>query len=501
MQEILLRRISATLACIIVLILIACSGGGSSSGGGGENAYTLRGSLTGLSAGQSVSLQDDGGDQLTLNANGAFSFPTRLVAGTAYTVTVQSHTPGIACSVSNGTGTVGSSNGTGIGVSCTAGTERTLYSFGANATDGQQPYAGVMIDSAGNLYGTTQNGGVSGLGTVFRITAAGTETILHSFGTTATDGQIPRASVVMDKAGNLYGTTSKGGPYQLGTVFKIDAAGTETILYSFGSRPSDGEFPEGNLIIDSAGNLYGTTTSGGTWGSGTVFRIDPAGTATILHSFGIGNTDGAEPYGGLLMDAAGNLYGTTGQGGAYFEGTAFRLSPDGTETILHSFGPTVTDALVPTPGLVMDSAGNLYGTTSQGGANVSGTVFKIDPAGVATILYAFFPTPTDGRWPAPYAGLIMDTSGSLYGTTSNGGANYLDNIQRGDGTVFRVSAAGAETILHSFGTGATDGLSPFGGLTIDNAGNLYGTTVNGGANFGTITNGLVNGGGTVFVID
>jgi uncharacterized repeat protein (TIGR03803 family) len=132
-------------------------------------------------------------------------------------------------------------------------------------------------------------------------------------------------------------------------VFRIDAAGTESVLYSFGERAYDGALPEGNLIIDSAGTLYGTTTSGGISGSGTIFKIDPAGT----------------------------------------------------ETILHSFGPSLTDALVPTPGLVMDGAGNLYGTTSQGGANVSGTVFKINPAAVATILYSFFPTPTDGRWPFP----------------------------------------------------------------------------------------------------
>lgn len=491
----------ATLACIIMLILIACSGGGGSGSGGGGNAYTLRGSLTGLSAGQSVSLQDGGGDQLTLTANGAFSFPVTLAAGAAYAVTVQSHTPGIACSVSNGSGTAGTSNATGISVSCAAGTERILYSFGANATDGQQPYAGVMVDSAGNVYGTTQNGGTNSIGTVFKITPVGTETVLHSFGATATDGQIPRAGVVMDKAGNLYGTTLDGGAHQFGTVFKIDAAGTETILYSFGERAWDGASPEGNLIIDSAGNLYGTTTSGGTSGSGTVFRIDPAGTETILHSFGIGNADGAEPYGSLLMDSAGNLYGTTGQGGAYFEGTVFRLSPNGTETILHSFGPTATDALVPTPGLVLDGAGNLYGTTVQGGTNVSGTVFKLSPAGVLTILYSFFPTPTDGRLPAPYGGLVMDSSGSLYGATGNGGANYLDNIHRGDGTVFRLSPDGTETILHSFGTGTADGLSPMAGLTVDSVGNLYGTTVNGGPNFGTITNGLVNGGGTVFVID
>ena len=441
MQKDPLRNIPVMLTCIVLLAPIGCGGGGSSSSSGsGETTYTLGGTLAGLSAGQSVGLEDNGGDKLTLSANGAFSFPMRLAAGTAYAITVQSHTPGIACSVSNGSGTVGSSDVTGIGVSCSVGTERILYSFGANATDGQEPYAGVITDSAGNLYGTTQTGGANGLGTVFKITAAGTETILHSFGSSATDGQTPRAGVIMDNAGNLYGTTSKGGANQIGTVFKIDTAGTETILYSFGARANDGMDPDGGLIMDSARNLYGMTSVGGSGGTGTVYKIDPADTETILYSFGIGNTDGAGPYGGLIMDSAGNLYGTTTQGGANFEGTVFKITAAGTETILHSFGATATDGLVPTAGLIMDRAGNLYGTTAQGGANVLGTVFKID-------------------------------------------------------------AAGTETILYSFAASATDGLAPFAGLTVDSAGNLYGTTVNGGANFGTTMNGEVNGGGTVFVID
>jgi uncharacterized repeat protein (TIGR03803 family) len=298
MQKNLLRCIPAPLACILMLIPIGCGGGGgSNSTGGGETTYTLGGELAGLGAEQSVSLEDNGGDKLTLSANGAFSFPVRLQTGAAYAITVQSHTTGIGCSVSNGSGTVGSSNVTGISISCRAGTERILYSFGANATDGQEPYAGVMVDSAGHVYGTTQTGGANGLGTVFKITAAGTETILHSFGASAVDGQTPRAGVIMDSAGNLYGTTSKGGANQIGTVFRIEAAGTETILYSFGARANDGMDPLGGLIMDSAGNLYGMTSVGGSGGTGTVYKIDPSGTETILYSFGIGNTDGAIPYG------------------------------------------------------------------------------------------------------------------------------------------------------------------------------------------------------------
>ena len=498
MQRNLLRTIPATLACIVPLILIGC-GGGSSSGGGGKTTYTLGGALGGLSVGQSVSLADSGGDKLTLSANGAFSFPIGLGAGTAYAITVQSHTPGIACSVSNGSGTVGTSNVTGIGVSCSAGTAKVLHSFGADATDGQEPYAGVITDSAGNIYGTTQTGGMNGRGTVFRINAAGTETILHSFGTGATDGLTPRAGVIMDSAGNLYGTTLDGGANQLGTVFKIDAAGTETILYSFGGHANDGWNPSGSLIMDSAGNLFGTTSVGGSGGGGTVFKVGAGGGETILHSFDGGNLDGADPYGGLVMDSAGNLFGTTAQGGTYFEGTVFKISAAGTETILHSFGESSTDGRVPTAGLIIDSAGNLYGATTYGGANVSGTVFRIDTAGKETILYSFAASSTDGRLPGPYSALIMDNIGSLYGTTANGGVNHMSLL--GDGTAFKISAAGTETILYSFGSGAGDGLAPYAGLTVDSVGNLYGTTMNGGANFGKSMNGLLDAGGTVFVID
>jgi len=466
---------------------MGCGGGGSSNSTGiGVTTFMVSGALTGLGAGQSVSIQDNGGDKLILSADGAFSFPMRLESGSAYAIKMLSHTPGIACSVNNGNGTVGSSDVTGIGVSCSAGTERVIYSFGANAADGQEPYAGVIIDSAGNLYGTTQTGGAYGLGTVFKITGAGTETILHSFGASATDGQTPRARVTLDSAGNVYGATLKGGANQIGTVFKIDTAGTETILYSFGARANDGMDPSSGLIIDSTGNLYGTTSVGGSGGSGTVYKIDPAGTETILYSFGIGNTDGAIP-GDLIRDSAGNLYGTTAQGGAYFEGTVFKISAVGTETILHSFGVSATDGLVPSAGLNRDSAGNLYGTTSRGGANISGTVFKVDTSGSETILYDFGASPTDGKFPGPNMGLIMDSSGSLYGTTAN--------------TVFKISVAGAESTLHSFVADATDGLSPFAGLIVDSTGNLYGTTVNGGANFGKTMNGELNSGGTVFVID
>jgi uncharacterized repeat protein (TIGR03803 family) len=467
------------LTCMATQALIGCGGG---SGSSGPTTYTLGGTLAGLATNQSVSLQDNGGDTLQLSANGPFSFPVSLDTGSAYAVTVQSHTPAIACSVNNGSGAVGSSNVTGIDVSCTAGTETTLYSFGASATDGEEPYSGLIMDSAGSLYGTTYRGGANSLGTVFKISASGTESVLYSFGASASDGVNPHGGLIMDSAGNLYGTTSSGGASgsDMGTAFKISVSGSESILYSFGVAP-DGEEPEAGLIMDSAENLYGTTEAGGVHGGdGTVFKI-ASGTETVLYSFGASATDGQQPEADLIMDSAGNLYGTTQSGGANGRGTVFKIA-SGTEAFLYSFGATATDGQQPEADLIMDSAGNLYGTTAGGGANGHGTIFKIGPSGTETILYSFGASATDGQ--APFAGLIMDSAGNFYGTTDGGGAN-------GDGTVFKISTSGTETVLYSFGANAIDGQNPTAGLIMDSAGNLYGTTYAGGA----------KGWGTVFLIN
>lgn len=323
MQTSLCSRAPALLACVVTLSLIGCGGSGSEGGGsgGGGASYTLGGTLGGLGTGQSVSLQDNGADTLTLSASGAFSFPMSLDTGSAYDVTVQSHTLGITCWVTNGSGTVGSSDVTGIDVSC-ASTLPVLYSFGASATDGKEPLAGLIMDGAGNFYGTTSGGGAYAGGVVFKIAASGTETILHSFGASATDGQLP-GPLIMDSAGNVYGTTASGGANSQGTVFKIDAAGTETILHSFAASGTDGLNPAGGLIMDSAGNLYGMTHGGGAYLGGVVFKIAPSGTETILYSFGASATDGQGPEAGPIMDSAGNLYGTTAIGGAYGKGTVF----------------------------------------------------------------------------------------------------------------------------------------------------------------------------------
>ena len=372
-----------------------------------------------------------------------------------------------------------------------------LYSFKWGRTDGAFPAAGLVRDSAGNLYGTTEFGGSSnncsgGCGTVFRLDATGTETVLHSFIGPLTDGQYPEAGLILDAAGNLYGTTAFGGGSTncvigCGAVFKLDTTGSETVLHSFAGPPTDGQTPRGGLVRDSAGNLYGTTWSGGSsnncsGGCGTVFRLDATGTETVLHSFVGSPTDGATPFAGLLRDAAGNLYGTTAYGGSKHAdfcpfgcGTVFKVDTTGAETVLHNFIGGRADGTTPTGGLVRDAAGNFYGTTRQGGSFSKGTVFKLDTTGTETLLHSFTGHP-DG-W-QPQAGLVRDAAGNLYGTTYKGG----DRVK---GMVFKVDTTGAETVLYSFH--GADGSSPAAGFIWDAAGNLYGTTSDGGAfGYGTV---------------
>jgi uncharacterized repeat protein (TIGR03803 family) len=270
--------------------------------------------------------------------------------------------------------------------------------------------------------------------------------VLYTF-TGGADGSAPEATLVRDPAGNLYGTTVYGGDYGKGVVFKVDTAGTETVLHSF-TGGADGETPEtGGLILDTAANLYGTTVFGGTYYSGVVFKLDPTGTETVLYTF-TGGADGGSPDTGLIRDAAGNLYGTTMQGGdlqacPYLGcGTVFKLDPTGKETVLYAFNGRA-DGYKPEASLIRDAAGNFYGTTWWGGDLHScpltlgslgcGVVFKLDPTGVETVLHTFHGG-ADGAWPT--STLVRDTAGNLYGTASGGG-NYTC-VAFGCGVVFRI---------------------------------------------------------------
>jgi uncharacterized repeat protein (TIGR03803 family) len=390
--------------------------------------------------------------------------------------------------------------------------ENVLYTFLSNGKDGFDPRAGLTFDNAGNLYGTTYEGG-HGQGAVFELSpvAGGwTESVLYSFHVSGKSGSIPLSGVIFDAAGNLYGTTLEGGDvtkcsgFGCGTVFELtpEAGGgwTEKWRHNFGSNSKDGMFPMAGLISDAAGNLYGTTNRGGAHGQGTVFELTPkAGggwTEKVLYGFFVNNgKDGAFPQAGLIFDTAGNLYGTTSGGGAHHQGTVFELTPKvgggWTERLLYSFFANHgKDGAFPQAGLILDAAGNLYGTTKGGGAYgfAKGTVFELSPVAGGgwseSVLYNFGKS-SDGK--TPTAGLIFDAAGNLYGTTLDGGTHD-------SGTVFEltpVAGSWTERVLHSFSQDTGDGYWPFAGLIFDATGNLYGTASAGGAN---------NFGGTVFEI-
>lgn len=281
------------------------------------------------------------------------------------------------------------------------------------------------------------------------------------------DGNRPSGVMARDTAGNLYGTTMYGGgsgcysPTGCGVIFELDKAGVENVLHSFAGDP-DGEFPNA-VIRDAAGNLYGTTSAGGanTWG--TVFKLNTSGKETILYNF-TPRDGGAVPLSGLIMDSAGNLYGTTLNGGtgpcssfAPGCGTVFKCDTSGKETVLYSF-QGVPDAEFPYGDLIQDAEGNFYGTTGYGGTSNQGTVFKLDVTGKETVLYSFTSVPDGAN---PHAGLIHDQAGNLYGTTLTGGTGQCDSepLGTGCGTVFKLDTTGHESVLYSF-RGGLDGTGP-----------------------------------------
>jgi uncharacterized repeat protein (TIGR03803 family) len=353
------------------------------------------------------------------------------------------------------------------GQSAQAQTFKVLYNF-TGAPDGGYPYGGLVRDEAGNLYGTTETGGANGAGTVFKVDKSGKETVLYSFAG-GSDGANPFAGVVRDAEGNLYGTTANGGPSSAGTVFKVSKTGKETLLYSF-LGGSDGCYPFGGLLRDSAGNLYGTTEVCGAFGVGTVFKVSKTGKETILHSFAGGEKDGEYPsFTTLIMDSKGVLYGVTEEGGAINLGTVYKLTKSGKLTVLHSFNGGTTDGcdVFGTP--AMDKGGNLYGTANACGSSGAGMVWKVTPKGTETVLHNFASGASDGS--EPVAGVILDAKGNMYGDTYQGGSSNL-------GTAYKLSKKGAITVLHTFD--GSEGSYLYAGVIRDASGNLYGTSLYGG---------------------
>jgi uncharacterized repeat protein (TIGR03803 family) len=397
-----------------------------------------------------------------------------------------------------------------------AQTFKVIHNFtgGDGRADGASPEAGLTMDAAGNLYGTTlfggsgpcNSGGFSGCGTVFQLKPVKSSwvfnTIYNFVG--GNDGAGPWDRVVIGPDGVLYGTTTQGGGqgncqyygYSFcGTVFKLKSPATacgsvvcpwdETVLYSF-SGTTDGNLPQAKVTFDQAGDLYGTTYFGGVAGDGVVFKLTPSNgtwTQSVVHNFGSGATDGQNPSTGLTLDGAGNLYGTTNFGSDYGYGTVFELTRSGSgwaEDLLYGF-QNGNDGGGSTAGLIFDNAGNLYSASAYGGANGGGTVFQL--------------TPSDGGWMfnlldslsgtgcgqgkvacGPYEGLVMDAAGNLYGTTQG-------NSSVGDyGTVFKLTHGASSWTyapLHVF-TGGTDGSRPRSSVVFDTQGNIYGTATQGG---------------------
>jgi len=355
-------------------------------------------------------------------------------------------------------------------------TETLIYSFGGHTGDGIQPYSNLVMDSAGALYGTTINGGQVNAGTVFKITPSQKETVFYSFGTQNGDGLNPYGGLIIDSKNNLYGTTVTGGAHNSGTVFKITARGKESVVYSFGSQTGDGNSPWDTLVMDAKGNLYGTTTAGGSANGGTVFKVTRTGKERVLYSFGTKTGDGSVPYAGVILDAQSNLYGTTNFGGTQGHGTIFKLTPRGKESVLYNFcvEQNCNDGNYPYAGLIMNKLGNLYGTTIDGGVqNNSGAVFEFTSKGKEKVLYSFV---NGGDGLNPYAGLVMDKKGNLYGASVQGSLNAgaAFKLSPGQGGVWTF------TVLHDFTGGTGDGSYPYGTLILDRHGNLYGTTEYGG---------------------
>lgn len=422
--------------------------------------------------------------------------------------------------------------------------ETVVYSF-QGGTDGSYPYAGLLAGKGGTLYGTTSAGGggtcTGGCGTVFQLTppaatgGAWTETVLYRF-TGGSDGATPWAGLILDGTGNLYGATLAGGNtscrtgcgvvFELSPPASIGGSWTQSVLYSFkGVRSGDGNGPEGTLIFDASGRLYGTTYAGGIacsdsapTGCGTVFQLTPpsssggAWTETLIYKFDPSFAGG--PSGALLLDSKGNLYGTAVNDGVYGEGTAYKLAPQSSggwhRTVLHAFGGSSTDGGYVSAGLTVGKGGALYGATEGYGGQVGdgGTVFQLTPPASSgagwteTVLYVF---PGDnGYTRGPFGSLLAGPSGVLFGMTPSGGGGSCSVLGwLGCGTVFELTppasmgGAWTHTTLHSF-SGGTDGAVPYSGVIFGLGNALFGTTYGGGT--GTCSQQSPAGCGTVFTI-
>ena len=363
-------------------------------------------------------------------------------------------------------------------------TVQVAHDFAGGATDGASPEGGLILATDGNFYGTTSGGGAFGGGTIFRMTPSGTITVLHSFGGGVSDGLNPADPLVQATDGDFYGTTTTGGVSNLGTVFKITSAGTFTLLHSFAGGTADGGNPLARLIQASDGDLYGTTPSGGALNLGTAFKITLTGAVTVLHSFAGQPNEGAVPRAALIEGADGNFYGTTTDVVILSSGmgTVFKMTPSGTVTVLHFFAGGSSDGQLPQSALVQATDGNFYGTTLFGGAAGRGTIFRVTPSESFSLLHSF---DGSGVGEAEAGDLIMGTDGNVYGTT-----RWLGDVFYFGPTVFRMTPSGAYTVLHAFGLSIPGSFSysrPGARLVQASDGSFYGTVKYGGtSNLGEV---------------
>ncbi|HEY7995935.1 MAG TPA: choice-of-anchor tandem repeat GloVer-containing protein [Steroidobacteraceae bacterium] len=426
----------------------------------GASVFTVGGVVSGLD-GTGLVLAN-GSTVVAVPANaGSFSLPGSFASGASYDVIVTAHPPGHRCSITQGSGVVGTANVSNIMVACVPGAESVLHAFPDASADGATPYGTLLRGSDGALYGLTFSGGANGLGTAFRIAADGTETVLHAFGA-GSDGANPHGSLLQASDGNFYGVTAFGGDYGHGVVFELTPAGDESVLHSFGSG-AGAQDPYGTLLQASDGNFYGTSLHGGAHGLGAVFMIRPDGSELVLHSFGAGN-DGQTPAGSLVLGSDGNLYGMSTAGGGFGYGVIFVMTLQGAETVLHSFG-SGGDGASPTGTPILASGGSFYALTSAGGSNGRGAAIRFSSDGSETVLVSFG-AGNDGA--SPGGDLLQASDGNFYALASAGGSN-------GAGAVLQISPAGAESVLYSFGGGA-DGQAPFGSLIEGPDAALYGMT-------------------------
>jgi uncharacterized repeat protein (TIGR03803 family) len=356
-------------------------------------------------------------------------------------------------------------------------TYTVIHNFTAKGNDGATPYGGPILDGKGNLYGTTYLGGTAGAGSVYKLSPSGSSwkyTSLYSF-KGGHDGAGPAFGSLAIGANGLFGTTEGGG--NLGVVFAVCACVTkEKVIHSFGNA-NDGAQPIGGVVFDNAGNFYGTTSLGGAFGNGIVYKGTRYGQGWIenpIYSFN-NNGDPINPPAGVTLDAQGNIYGTSSLGGANGFGAVYKLSPSAsgwTETVLYNF-QSLDDGANPVGGVIVDSAGHLFGTTFDGGVNGGGTVYEMTPSTngwTFTTIYSFV-----GGYSGPYNKLTLDANGNLYGFTNSAGAFGL-------GTIFKLSpGSGGWTLtdLHDF-AGGDDGGQPYGSVAVDAKGNVFGTAVVGG---------------------